>query len=131
MQGIVEAGDAGASIHTPEGRRYRLLLTEESAPLRSVDGHSVELWGQRALGAIRVADYKVGEGPHALQVWVGPLRQMGAQLGVEDRNTGAFYWLDQATQNALYDEAGGVVLVEGFVDGPHTLRVLHYRMLEP
>ncbi len=127
--GLVRPSDTGARLIESDGEEWRLVLLGPSVALGSLDGHTVWVSGQRFLGAIRVADWKVVDGLHGMHAMVGPLRRMGAQIGVEDRNSGAFYWLDDAAARKLEGHVDGIVLLEGYVDGPHRLHVMFFRVL--
>jgi len=127
--GLALPSPAGPTLNTFDGTTYRLLVGPESAALGHLDGHTVTIDGQRAFGAVRVADWSVDEGLHGMPVWVGPVKIMGAQVGLDDRNSGAFYWVDDQAARTLQAHAGEVVLVEGYVDGPHRVRVLYWRPL--
>jgi len=102
-----------------------------SEPLAALDGHEITVEGQRVFGALRVSDWQVVGGLHGMPVWVGQVQRMGAQIGVNDRNSGAFYWVDDAAAQTLDDHIGEVVLLEGYVDGPHRVRVMFWRPLSP
>lgn len=128
--GIVEPTRWGARLVTADGEVHRLVLLGDAAPVGRLDGHFVSVHGTRALGRLRVTDWAVVDGVHGMSAWSGRLAAMGSQLGIEDRRTKGFYWLDDRAARALRAHAGEVVLVEGYVDGPHRVKVLHYRLLE-
>ena len=58
------------------------------------------------------------------------MRWMGARLGIEDRNSGSFYLLHGPDINDLRAHLDEVVLVEGYVDGPNTVRIVHWISLQ-
>ncbi len=124
VRGLVEPTPTGARLTTVEGRSYRLILTPQSAPIHSLDGHLVDAWGTRVFRTVRVGRWMVGEGLHGMPTWVGELVVLGDQLGVEDVNSGVFYLLDDASAPALQAYAGEIVLLEGYVTGPHRVHVL-------
>lgn len=131
LTGIVapSATGPGTSLTTPEGDRYTLVLGPESQPLGFLDGHEAWIEGGRIGQSVRVSDWKVVGGLHGLQVWVGPVDVLGVQVGIADRNTGSFFVLDEASWDVLAPFAGDTVLVEGWVEGAHRLRVVYYRVL--
>lgn len=131
VQGVVEPAAGGARLTTSDGGQYRLVLLGDAQPVGRLDGHIVAVEGNRALGAVRVTEWTVLEGVHGMSTWVGPLAAMGSQLGIQDRNSGAFYWVDDAAARRLGAHAGELVLVEGYVDGPHRVRVLYFQLLGP
>jgi len=131
VSGLARPTPAGPTVETREGEVYRLVTSPDSVALAALDGHEVVVEGQRAFGAVRVTDWQVVGGLHGMPVWVGEVRGMGAQIGVDDRNSGAFYWVDDHAAQTLDDHVGEVVLLEGYVDGPHRIRVMYWRPLSP
>jgi len=129
VAGLARPTPGGPTVETREGTTYRLVTTPDSAPLAQLDGHEVVVDGQRAFGAVRVTDWQVVSGLHGMPVWVGPVKVMGAQIGVADRNSGAFYWVDDGAARTLREHIGETVLLEGYVDGPHRVRVMYWRPL--
>lgn len=127
--GLVETGPRGTLLVESDGKTVALVLGEEASPVKHLGGHLVDVRGQRFLRNVRVGDWRVPEGLHGMAAWVGPLTPMGSQLGVQDRNSGAFYLLDAEAESALRAHAGQSVLLEGYVDGPHRIKVLYYRVL--
>jgi len=133
LTGVVSPLDeiGGTGLTTPEGQHYRLKLGPDSAPLAWLDGHECEIEGAGVGTGLRVTDWKIIGGLHGLQVWVGPLDVRGLQIGLSDRNTGSYFLLDEASWNVLEPFVGETVLVEGWVEGAHRLRVVYYRVLAP
>lgn len=129
--GLVEVGPRGTTLVEPDGDSVTLVLGEGSQPIRHLEGHLVDVEGQRFMRAVRVEGWRVPEGLHGMAAWVGPLTPMGSQLGLQDRNSGGFYLLDPEAEKALARYADQVVLLEGYVDGPHRIHVLFYRVLAP
>ncbi len=127
--GLVDSSGPGVRLTEVTGERWRLVLLGPSEPLSELDGLIAEVDGQRIFRTVRVGDWRVREGVHGLPAWVGPLQQMGAQVGIQDRNTGQFFWLDEQAARVLGPYVGSTALLEGFVDGPHRVRVTHYRVL--
>lgn len=119
--GLVRAPDAGPTqILLPDGRTQRLVpIGERARHLGALDGFLVEVDGQRVLRRVRVADFRVIEGPTGFPVWLGPVQVMGLQVGVMDRFSEQLYWLDDHTSGELRQLAGAEVAIEGYVDGPH------------
>jgi hypothetical protein len=130
VRGLVEPRPMGSRLTTVDGRVYKLILTGTAAPIQKLDGHIIDAWGVRVFNAIRVGRWTVGDGLHGMTTWVGTLVQMGDQLGIEDMNSGSFYWLDDQAAAVLRSSHGEVALVEGYIDGPHRVKVMYYRLLE-
>jgi hypothetical protein len=132
VHGLVEPVAAGAGLLLPDGTRLRLISIEaDGVDLAALDGYLATFEGQRVFRTLRVSDWSVHEGTHGLTAWVGELRWMGTRMGIQDRNSGSFYILNQAAAEVLHDLEGEVVLVEGYVDGPNEVHVLYWLSLHP
>lgn len=131
LQGMVESSGPGTVLVTQDGRELRLVLGPEAAPLAELDGLAVELEGERGLGAFRVSGWRVVEGPHGMPTWVGALEPQGSQIGIADRNSGAYYLLDAESTGLLWEARGKLVIVEGYVSGPHRVHVLWWQEIGP
>jgi hypothetical protein len=129
--GLVHGSGATAMFDTPSDGAYTLILGEDAEPLGFLAGHDAEVWGDRVGHRVRVTDWKVGEGLHGMPTFVGAVEVQGAQVGMRDRNSKAYYVFDPEGVAVLRPLAGKTVLVEGYVDGAHRVRVLYYRILEP
>jgi hypothetical protein len=129
LRGFVGPSDVGTELSTIEGDHYRLVLSKDSAPLAHLDGHLAEVDGIRTGRRVRVSDWTVLEGLHGMTVWVGTVQWVGGAIGVADRNSGALYRVDSAAAGLLQEHLGEVVLLEGWVDGPHEVRVQWWRPL--
>lgn len=127
--GIVHPGTPRPTLETVEGAHWTLDTPGDAGPLRYLDGHTVKIEGSRVGRRVRVDTWQIPEGLHALQVWVGPLETRGAQVGLLDHNSGAYYVVDEAAGDALARYRGLPVLLEGWVDGAHRVRVMYYRVL--
>lgn len=130
-QGLVRLDEGAALLLEPQGKLTRLRLGQDSAPLQHLEGHLADVDGVRSPLGLWVVDWKVPQGLHGMEVWVGPLGELGVQVGVQDRNSGAWYELLPDSASLLRPYVGEVVLVEGYVEGPHQIRVLSYRVLAP
>ena len=132
VHGLVEPLAGGAGLQLPDGTRLRLISIEaDDVDLSALDGYLAAFEGQRVFRSLRVSDWAVREGIHGMTAWVGELRSMGARMGINDRNSGSFYFLDPSASAILHDYEGEVVLVEGYVDGPNQVHVLYWLPLHP
>ena len=133
VQGVVAVHPAqGVSLaHVYGGATKLALSADEERLLRALEGHSVVVDGRGSARGVRVDRWRVLEGPHALPVWIGVLQLRGGQLGLFDRNSDIFYYLETESSKALYDDIGRWAVIEGFVDGPHTVRVMYHDVLDP
>lgn len=130
-EGLVGPEGAVTVLNTLDGERYRLALdSEDTRPLAFLQNHTTEIDGTRVFRVVHVTDWKVLEGLHGMPTWVGVLQDQGGRnLGITDRNSDAFYVLDEGATGLLRPELGKVVLVEGYVEGPHQVHVVYYRVL--
>ena len=134
IQGVVTVHPTqGVTLAHVYGGATRITLEEEEEErlLSALGGHSVVVDGRGGAATVRVERWRVVEGPHALPVWIGILQLRGGSLGFFDRNSGIFYYLEKESAKPLYSHVGQWAVVEGFVDGPHTVRVMYYDVLDP
>jgi hypothetical protein len=129
LRGFVAPSDGGTTLTTMEGDAYSLVLSRESEPLAYLDGHMAEVDGARVGRRVQVTDWKVVDGLHGMTVWVGPVVRVGGSVGIDDRNSGGLYRVDVEAAAKLQDHLGEMVLLEGWVDGPHEVRVAWWRPL--
>ena len=127
--GLARPAGAGVEIEQMDGTRWRLVTGPDSAPLRALDGHTITVAGQRLGRSLRVTGWRVDQGLHGMPVWVGTVRRLGAQVAIEDRNTGGVVVVDDAAVRTLAAHEGDVVLVEGYGDGPNRVKVMFWRSL--
>lgn len=129
--GLMKTVNGQPQLVTMDGDKTKLKLQNESEALRILDGPSVEVWGKTNLsGHLVVNRFRVHEGNHGLAVWIGQLRRLGVQLGIDDANSGAFYLMGEGSWRHLEPFVGDRLLIEGFVDGPHRVKVLHFQVLD-
>ncbi|MEC7240578.1 MAG: hypothetical protein VXW32_05020 [Myxococcota bacterium] len=130
VAGVVRVSD-GSEVHLDamSGESYRLFLSAEAEWLRELDGASVWAQGPQLGDRFWVGEWRVVTGADGSAPYLGPLRLHGANLVLRDRNSGADYVFDEASFHKLKGSAGEVVLVSGFVVGPHTLHVVEWRVL--
>jgi hypothetical protein len=121
-------GRPAVALWTPEGDSWRLRLTEESWPLRSLDGCSVQLEGRRWLGQFLVGGWQVLDAGDGSAPFVGRVRRLGSNLVIEDRNSGMALVVDEAP-GRLPDLEGRFAMLSGYIVGPQTLRVVSYKIL--
>ncbi len=129
LVGIVEPTAQGPVLETPRGEQHHLLLDAGSRPMAALDGHLVEVDGRKLPGGVRVEEWRIIEGPHGMTTWAGNVVAYGVQIGIEDRNSGALYFVDDLAARALQPHLGEIVAVEGYVDGPHRIQVLYWTLL--
>ena len=129
VRGAVDQGELGPVLTEPEGRTRRLVLSGDALPLAFLHGEGVELDGVATLGRLRVTEWRITEGTHGLQVFVGPVERQGVDVAVADRNSGSVVLVDESAANELAAHQGQPVLLEGFVEGAQRVRVVYYRIL--
>lgn len=130
-QGVVREDGAVAHLIEPDGRSTRLRLGPDSAPISALSGHLIQVDGVRSPAGLWVSDWGVAQGLHGMEVWVGTLASLGVKIGLQDRNSEMWYEVAAEDAGIFRDEVGRPVLIEGYVVGPHQIRVLSYRWLGP
>lgn len=128
-EGLVRSGPMGAHLDVSTGQSWRLVLGEEQRALAHMDGQIAVIEGRRMFKNLSVKKFTVPSGKHGMAVWFGKLERRGVQLGLQDRNNGGFYMLSPDVWDDMADYVGGDVLVEGYVDGPHRIRVMYHQPL--
>ena len=116
-------------LETPQGRMRRLVLDEDVRAVRSLAGCTVSLTGARFGPFVVVRDWRVTDAGDGSAPYVGPLRDAGARLLLEDRNSGMPVFLTPDAPDELRQAIGHLVLVAGYVVGPQEVRVVHFRVL--
>lgn len=129
--GLLDTRSSSPVLETSEGRRYRLVLTEGTTPLRHLEGCQVRVEGPRLACFLFADDWRVLTASDGSEPFVGVLRLHGTGYLLEDRNSGMpvrLRILGEAADD-LYRHAGKLVLVVGFVVGPQEVQVVGYRIL--
>ena len=129
-EGLVETGSLGSTLNVSTGQHWKLVYGAEHRALSHLDGQIVVIEGRRMLNNLSVTSFRIPSGIHGMPVWYGTLEQRGVQLGLTDRNNGGFYLLGRESWEGLRDHVGAEVLVEGYVDGPHRIKVLYHQILD-
>jgi hypothetical protein len=135
LRGLVQVeppppvGAPTVRLRVPDGHTWRLRLTEEAWPLRSLDGCTVQVEGRRWLRSFVVASWQVLDAGDGSAPFVGEVHRIGVNLMIEDRNSGMALILDEQGAENLSALEGHVVMVRGYIVGPQALRVVGYRVL--
>lgn len=127
--GFVHGFGDTAEIRTLDGVAHPLKLGEDAAPLGYLDGHTAEIEGIKVFRTIHVRSWRVHDGLHGLPTWVGPLVRYGAEVGIQDRNSGVFYYVDPRAARDLEPWIGEIVLLEGWVQDARRVTVAYFRIL--
>ena len=128
--GFVERSAQGeTTLAGPTGDRHKLVLLGEARQLGMAEDYYAEVEGEKWLGRIRVRDWKLHYGPRSLTVWTGNLESRGIQVGLLDRNSGGYYFIEEESGGELSEFIGKPVLIEGYVEGAHHVRVVYFRLL--
>lgn len=128
LTGMPTATPAGVVLADISGREHRLVLGPGAEPVAALDGCLVRIEGTRGGKGVRVASWEVVEGLHGMTVWTGMVVLGPSGAAIRDRG-GVLYTLDDATSDALSDNLGDPVLIEGYVDGTHHIRAMYTRVL--
>lgn len=127
--GLVGVDEAGARLALQHGGELRVAPVGVGREIESLDGHLVSVRGRRAFGRVTVSSWTVRSGLSDMNAWVGVLERRGAQLGLDDRNTGMWYFIDRKDEAALMPLVNQLILVEGMVVGPHVIEVADVRAI--
>ena len=123
------ADHRGLLLATPEGGQVALHLQQQQEFLVSLQGLYLEVWGKKRGQKISFDRWRVHQGPHGLETWVGLLKSHGEDLGLLDNNSGVIYVVDRDSHDLLRPLLGFPVLIEGYVDAPFRIHVTYYRDL--
>jgi hypothetical protein len=129
--GIVEPVNGPVRIATYEGQHYRLVLDEDSQPIRYLQRAVVKVEGPRLFGTIWVDDWHVQDAGDGSGGFVGRLRRYGMRLVVDDRNTLRTLVIRDGSAPELEALVGKDVLLIGHVIGVEEIEVAAYRVLGP
>ncbi len=127
--GVVHAVSGGAPVlETMGGQEYRLSSADAEA-FAALQDCTLEVEGRRVGGTIYVHDWRVTDSSYGPGVFVGIIREWGAVLAVEDRNTGSTLAFAAESGEALRPYVGRMVLVVGPVVGDRQIQVVAFRVL--
>jgi hypothetical protein len=104
---------------------------EDAALFSDLGGCRVMVEGPRRVRTLIVRDWVVTDAGDGSAPYVGLLRREGLRWFVEDRQTGATFFLEEASLGELRDHMGRTVLITGYVTGPNTVNVVRWRLLGP
>jgi hypothetical protein len=127
--GLVQSASERVYLAAYQGGGTTLILGEESAPLRYLDGCSVQVTGVMTPAGFMVDDWHVTDAGDGSGGFVGFLRAWGGRLLVEDRNTGGNLMIDAEAVPELRQFVGQPVLLVGTIVGRNTVSVIAYRVL--
>jgi hypothetical protein len=128
--GHIEAADRSVQLVGGNGRAERLVLSAAASPLAALEGHLVDLQGYKALGAIRVGQWRVVEGPNGMAVWIGRVQPSKKGVAVVDSTTGDVLAVDPRTASQLAPLVGERVAIEGYVEGYARVAVVSWVALD-
>ena len=128
--GVVRVVQSGPQIDSVSGQSWSMKLSGNSKWIEHLEGDSVWVAGRRLGDTIWVKEWRVITGADGSAPYLGLLRRHGANLVLQDWNSGGEYVFDDSSYERMGVAAGKVVLVRGFVVGPHTLHVVDWRPLE-
>jgi methylated-DNA-protein-cysteine methyltransferase-like protein len=129
LQGIAGPVDGEVRLRTPDAE-YR-MVGPHAAPLSRLDGHTINVKGARSGSRINVSDWWAVEGRHGLPAWSGVITTDGAggTLGLFDRRDKSWFSFEPDSAEALAEDLGELVIVEGWVSGNMTLHIEFWRSL--
>jgi hypothetical protein len=129
-RGLARVGDRGqVTLLRPEGGTLRLSYDPAAAPLHQLAGCVLEVDGVRIGRRVRVQDWSVLDAGEGSAPFVGVLRREGMKWLLDDRNSGSTFALVPESMGRLTEQRGQLVLVVGFVVGPHAVSVVRWAPL--
>lgn len=127
--GVVQVqGDTITLIRT-EGPAVRLVAGAPGIPLDKLDGYGVTVDGERLGRRLRVTTWEVTDGGDGSAPFVGILTRAGLQWELHDPKSGSVFRLVDRSVGDLAAHSGELVVVSGFVAGPHEINVVRWRAL--
>jgi len=129
VTGLVRTSDEVTVLDAVDGSTVELALVGDSRLIEDLEGHSVNVIGPRIGKTLRVREWSIVTGADGSTPYWGVLRWHGANLVLDDRNSGAQFVFDEGSYELLREGAGHLVLIQGFVVGPHVLHVMEWRVL--
>ena len=129
VTGMVRDSDEGVVLDVLDGSNVLLGLSGDALLIAELDGHSVKVLGVRIGKKLHVKEWSIVTGVDGSTPYWGILRWHGANLVLEDRNSGGLFVFDESSFKDLREGAGHLVLIQGFVVGPHVLHVMEWRIL--
>lgn len=123
------AGGARPVLTQESGAQLRLVLDAESAPLRHLEACTVQVEGPRLGHRVLVRDWSVLAAADGSAPYVGTLELHGSNLILRDRNSGSILVLEERSAAPLRPFVGQPVLVIGYVEAAHVVRVMGWRVL--
>ena len=117
------------SVQTADGHVYTLTLDHDGDPLRYLHGCIVVVEGPRLGHRIVVKDWHVQDAGDGSGGFVGPLREYGARLVIDDRNTGTTLVIADEVAAQLRPWVGQPVLLIGHIMGGNLVMPVAWRVL--
>lgn len=128
VTGLIHPLDVGVEIETVRGRHWRLSLGEEEA-LSALQDCTVEVTGPALGHRLWVRDWRVVDSAFGPGIFVGELREWGAGVAIEDRNTNTTLAVAPESGAVLRPYLGEIVLIAGPVVGNREIQVVAFRVL--
>jgi hypothetical protein len=127
--GLIRVEPASVELDTMRGQHWQLVLQPDSEALRRLQDCTVEVTGSRLGSRVYVHDWRVLDSKMGGGAFVGTVREWGAQIAIDDRNTRSTVALEPTSGEALRPYLGQVVMVVGPVVGNRQVEVVAFRVL--
>lgn len=129
LTGVVQQEDGDLVLRTMQGQHVQLAGQAEMDALDDLHDCTLTVSGPRLGNRLFVKDWQVVDSVYGPGVFVGVLREWGAVLAIEDRNTGSTLALASGSGEMLRSFVGETVLVVGPVVGDRQVQVVAFRVL--
>jgi hypothetical protein len=131
-RGLVDASDErGVRLVESSGQTWKLATGEDAPLFADLGGCRVMVEGPRRGRSLLVRDWVVTDAGDGSAPYIGTLNRVGLRWSVEDRQTGATFFLEEESLGDLSAYVGRTVLVAGYVTGPNRVNVVRWRVLGP
>lgn len=127
--GVVNNDAPRPELVQADGRTLRLVLDANSQPLSYLEDCTVQVEGPQLGRRVVVRDWTVLSAADGSAPFVGTLELHGSNLILRDRNSGSVLVLEERSAEPLRPFVGQPVLVIGYVESAHLIRVMGWRVL--
>ena len=127
VTGVVHPMENQLQLETMSGKQWRLSAAEEA--FAALQDCTVQVAGPTLGRQLWVRDWRVVDSAFGPGIFVGVIKEWGAGLAIEDRNTHSTLAIVPEGARVLLPYLGEVVLLAGPIVGNRELRVVAFRVL--
>ena len=128
--GLLLKEDNKVYLRTIQGESYHIHAGKDGKYLEQLGGCQIQLQAKRLLNHLWLDSWVIQDAGDGSAPFLGRLERRGIQWVMNDLNSKALYILDGL--DLLYTPQNDqVVLVVGYINGPHLIKVVSVKVLEP